>query len=176
MANIEELENRVRYVESEVEGEKLVTRSVLEQSTRNGAVLHSLRSELGTLTARADYVVQEVVQNTAALRNHGTLLTMLQRDVTALRNDVTELRRGQEEIHCRLDRMEQNIAAIQEGIQGRLDRMEQNIAAIREGIQGRLDRMEQNIAAIREETRHRLDRMEQSIAAILAAVLPPGAA
>jgi tetrahydromethanopterin S-methyltransferase subunit G len=112
MATIDELENRVRYVESEVEGEKAVTRGVFEQSVRNGAVLQSLRSDLGTLTARTDYIAQEVLQHTAALRNHGTLLAAMQRDVTALRNDATELRRDVEAINARLDRIETSVAAI----------------------------------------------------------------
>jgi chromosome segregation ATPase len=126
MATIDELERRVRFVESEVEGEKAVTRSVYEQSVRNGDQLGALRSEVATarvdiqaMTSRVDHVAQEVVQNTAALRNHGTLLTILQQDVTALRGDAIELRRGQEAINARLD-----------GMDVRLDRMESSIATI----------------------------------------------
>jgi chromosome segregation ATPase len=133
MATIEELDRRVQYVESEIEGEKLVTRRVLEQSVRNGDQLGALRSEVVTarvdiqaLTSRMDHIAGEVVQNTAALRNHGTLLTMLQQDAAALRSDATELRNGQEAINVRLDHVDT-----------RLDRMESNIG-----------RMESNIAAI----------------------------
>jgi len=140
------LEHRVQYVQSEIEGEKLVTRRVLEQSVRNGDQLGALRSEVATarvdiqaLTSGMDHLVGDVVQNTAALHNHGTLLKMLQQDVAALRSDATELRRGQEAINVRLDHVDT-----------RLDRMESNI-----------DRMESNV-----------DRMESNIAAILAAVTP----
>lgn len=146
MVTIEELEHRVQYVQSEIEGEKLVTRRVLEQSVRNGDQLGALRSEVATarvdiqaLTSGMDHLVGDVVQNTAALHNHGTLLKMLQQDVAALRSDATELRRGQEAINVRLDHVDT-----------RLDRMESNI-----------DRMESNV-----------DRMESNIAAILAAVTP----
>ncbi len=59
-----------------------------------------------------DHIVQEVIQNTAVLRNHGTLLTLLQQDVSALRSDATELRRGQEAINARLDQLQENVAAI----------------------------------------------------------------
>jgi predicted nucleic acid-binding Zn-ribbon protein len=160
MTTIEELERRVQYVESEIEGEKLVTRRVLEQSVRNGDQLGALRSEVATarvdiqaLTAGMGHLVGDVVQNTAALHNHGTLLKMLQQDVAALRSDATELRRGQEAINVRLD-----------NVDTRLDRMESNAAA----ADTRLDRMESHIAAV--DTR--LDRMESHIAAILAAVTP----
>ncbi len=128
-------------MESEVIGEKAVTRSVFEQSVRNGDQLGALRSEVATakvdiqaLTSRSDHVVQEVVQNTAALRNHGTLLALLQQDVSALRLDATELRRGQEAINVRLDQMQADVDA-------RFDRLESNVAA-------RFDRLESNVAAI----------------------------
>jgi predicted nucleic acid-binding Zn-ribbon protein len=126
MVTTEGLEHRVQYVESELEGEKLVTRRVLEQSVRNGDQLGALRSEVATarvdiqaLTSRMDHIAGEVVQNTAALRNHGTLLTLLQQDVAALRSDATEMRRGQEAINVRLDHVD-----------ARLDRMESNVGAI----------------------------------------------
>jgi hypothetical protein len=113
-------------LESEVVGEKAVTRSVYEQSVRNGDVLNALRGEVATgrvdisaLGSQVDHVVQEMIQNTAALRNHGTLLTLMQQDVGALRSDATELRRGQEAINLRLDQLE-----------SRFDRLESNVAAI----------------------------------------------
>jgi chromosome segregation ATPase len=136
----DELERRVQYFESEIEGEKLVTRRVLEQSVRNGDQVGALRSEVATarvdiqaLASQMDHIAGEVVQNTAALRNHGTLLTMLQQDVVALRSDATELRRGQEAMNVRLDHVDT-----------RLDRMESNIAA----VDTCLGRMESNVAAI----------------------------
>jgi hypothetical protein len=117
-------------LESEVVGEKAVTRSVFEQSVRNGDQLGALRSEVATakvdiqaLTSRSDYVVLEVIRNTAALSNHGTLLTVLQQDVGALRLDATELHRGQEAINVRLDQMQADVDA-------RFDRLESNVAAI----------------------------------------------
>jgi hypothetical protein len=109
----------VRELASDVEGEKAVTRQVYAQSVRNGDQIGALRSEVATarvdiqdLTSRVDHVVTEVVQGTALLRSHGARLESLTGDVGLLRNDVTGLRRGQEEIHVRLDRMEQNIVAI----------------------------------------------------------------
>jgi chromosome segregation ATPase len=113
MATIDELETKVRYLESESEGEKLVTRHVLEQCRRNGAEVSAARVEISTIGLRLDTMSSDVIEARAALRNHGTLLSLLQRDVGALRNDVTALRRGQEELHVRMD-----------GIEARIDRIE----------------------------------------------------
>jgi hypothetical protein len=104
------LENKVRELTSDVEGEKLVTRRVYDQAVRNGDQIGALRSEVATarvdiqaLTSQTDHVVGEVVQSTAALRSQGVRLDPLTRDIGLLRNDVTALRRGQEELHARLD-------------------------------------------------------------------------
>jgi predicted nucleic acid-binding Zn-ribbon protein len=115
---IDELERRVRELASEVEGEKAITRQVYQQAIRNGDQIGALRSEVATarvdiqaLSSQADHVVNEVVQHGAMLRSHGLRLESLTRDVALLRNDVTALRRGQEELHARLDVVEQTMNA-----------------------------------------------------------------
>jgi len=76
----------------EVEGEKTVTRHVLEQSMRNGDVLLALRSEVGfvrtdlsALTSRVDHIASNVVLANAALNSHGTRLNVLTQDVREIR-------------------------------------------------------------------------------------------
>jgi uncharacterized protein YoxC len=49
----EEVKARVRFLESEVEGEKMVTRYILEQTRRNG-------DDLAAVKARLDRVEQKV--------------------------------------------------------------------------------------------------------------------
>lgn len=94
----------------EVEGEKIITRHVLEQSIRNGDVLHALRSEVASfradlhaLTARADHIAGDVVQGNAVLKSHGRRLDTLTQDVMLLRQDVTQLRRDMEGMDAKLD-------------------------------------------------------------------------
>jgi chaperonin cofactor prefoldin len=142
----------MRYIESEVEGEKPITRTVLEQSIRNGAQLDALRSEVATsrvdiqaLGARVDAIIGDLVQNTAAIRNHGTLLTMVQQDVVVLRSDATELRRGQEAISARIDRLESTTNT-------RIDRLESTINT--------------TINALREEAATRHAELLAAIAAL----------
>ena len=52
-ANVKELEARVAVLEGEVEGEKIVTRYILEQTRRNG-------DDLAAVKARLDRVEQKV--------------------------------------------------------------------------------------------------------------------
>ncbi len=51
-----ELEARVRVIDREVEGEKLVTRHILEQTRRNGDELAAIKSRLDRVEERLDGV------------------------------------------------------------------------------------------------------------------------
>jgi chromosome segregation ATPase len=157
MIIIDELEDRVRYVESEVEGEKAVTRQVYQQAVRNGDALRAVQLAVVELTSRTDHIVQEVIQNTAAVRSHGARLDSLTRDVGQLRNDATELRRNIEAVNARLAQIE-----------ARLDRMQEELNTRFEGMNTRFWEMNTRFG----ETKAQLVRMEQGIAAILAAVAP----
>jgi hypothetical protein len=84
-------------------GERHVSRFQVEQATRNSAVLHNLRSEIGTLTARADELGGDMVSVKAAQVMHGRALDVLMQD-------VRQLRQGQDEIKACLDRMEEKAA------------------------------------------------------------------
>src|SRR5260370_10954249 len=86
------LENRIRILEQEAEGEKAVTRQVYQQAVRNGDALRAVQMAVAEVTSRVDHMVQEVVQNSALLRAHGLRLEALTRDVTMLRNDLMSLR------------------------------------------------------------------------------------
>ena len=52
----EEFEARVGVLERDVEGEKLVTRYILEQTRRNGDDLASIKTRLGRVETRLDGV------------------------------------------------------------------------------------------------------------------------
>ena len=52
----EEFEGRVGVLEHEVEGEKLVTRHVLEQTRRNSDDLAAIKTRLGRVESRLDGV------------------------------------------------------------------------------------------------------------------------
>ncbi len=56
MSEIELLERRVTALEQEVEGEKVVTRYILEQVRRNGDDLAALRGRMDRVEARLDAI------------------------------------------------------------------------------------------------------------------------
>jgi chromosome segregation ATPase len=91
MAAIEELERRVRTVEEELSGERHVSRYTVEQAARNSEVLHSVRSEVGAVTARVDHLGADMAAVRAALAMHGRALDVLQQDARQIRGEVSEI-------------------------------------------------------------------------------------
>lgn len=110
MATIDELAERLRFVETDMRSEKDFARTQLEQSIRNGAALASL-------TTRFDQLAGDASAARSELRMHSTLLPMMQQDIAAFRLEVTALRRGQEELHVRMDRLETRL----DQIDGKID-------------------------------------------------------
>jgi chromosome segregation ATPase len=143
MMIVDDLENRVRELSNEVEIEKLVTRRVYDQAIRNGDQIGALRSEVGTarvdiqaLTSQAEYIVGEIVLCTASFRSQGTRLDSLTRDISLLRNEVTALRRGQEELHARIDPIEARLHALRvdiDALRAGQDALRTEIDALRAG-------------------------------------------
>ena len=68
MSEYELLERRLSAVEQEVEGEKLVTRHILEQTRRNGDDIAAIRTQLGRVESRLDRVESEVASVRSELR------------------------------------------------------------------------------------------------------------
>lgn len=93
------MDARVRVLESEVVGEKAVTRHVLAQASHNA-------DDLAELKTGVRHLSEQMVLANAAINSLGSRFTALAQDVTLLRGDVTALRRGQEEIHTRIDQMQ----------------------------------------------------------------------
>jgi len=56
----EEFEARVGVLEGEVEGEKLVTRHILEQTRRNSDDLSAIKTRLDRVEGKVDDVTQDV--------------------------------------------------------------------------------------------------------------------
>ena len=56
----EEFEGRVGVLEHEVEGEKLVTRHILEQTRRNSDDLAAIKTRLGRVEQKVDGVTNDV--------------------------------------------------------------------------------------------------------------------
>ena len=82
----EEFDRRMRVLEGEVEGEKLVTRYILEQTQRNG-------DDLGALKTRVDHLSNDVALVRGAVTAHTGLLNVLVQDVGQVRQEMGAMRR-----------------------------------------------------------------------------------
>ena len=81
----EEFEAFKREIIGEVEGEKTVTRHILEQTQRNGDDLATVKSELGTVKSRLDHLAGDVAVIKADLGRHGRMLDVLVQDMRLIR-------------------------------------------------------------------------------------------
>jgi len=87
----EEFEARVGAVEREVEGEKLVTRHILEQTRRNGDDLAAVKSRLDRVEQRLDRVENKLdsldVRFSAFLREYPATVADVMRQVQRERGE-----------------------------------------------------------------------------------------
>ena len=82
----------MRVLAGEIEGEKAVTRRILEQTQRNGddlaavrSELGTVRSELGTVKSRLDHLAGDAAVIKADLGRHGRMLDVLAQDMRIIR-------------------------------------------------------------------------------------------
>jgi chromosome segregation ATPase len=112
----------VTTAESEIEGEKQVSRYAVEQSTRSTEAFLGLRSEVAALraeiamvAARVDHLAGEAAVTRATLIRHGRALDVLQQDVGGLRNDTIAIRRDmatRQELAAVRDELRSEVAAM----------------------------------------------------------------
>jgi|SRR5215831_11203661 len=95
----EEFEARVGVVEREVEGEKMVTRHILEQTRRNSDDLAAIKTRLGRVEQKVDglgHEVAELRQEVSGLKGTvGGLATNLPKVVGEVMRDVLRERDGE---------------------------------------------------------------------------------
>lgn len=94
----EEFETRVGTLEREVEGEKLVTRHIFEQTRLNSADLATIKTQVDSIDRKIDRLdrkvggldqkIDGVDHRTNGLADH---IRAVRQDVTGLRDDVTGL-------------------------------------------------------------------------------------
>src|SRR5262249_2830940 len=94
----EEFEGRMRVREGEVEGEKLVTRYILEQTQRND-------DDLAAIKARVDHLSIDVGLVRGAVTGHTALLNVLVQDVGQLRQETGGMRRDMGELRQEMSEM-----------------------------------------------------------------------
>jgi uncharacterized coiled-coil DUF342 family protein len=151
MTTVEHLNIRVGIVESEVEGEKAVTRYAVEQVRLNTDELTAFRSEA---RLRLDRIVGDTALVKAAQIAQGGTLNILVQDVRELRTEVMAMRRE----------MRTEIG----GLRMEVGQLRTETSELR--TETRELRTEMN--ELRTEVNHRLSVIEQSLATLVAAVVP----
>jgi chromosome segregation ATPase len=152
----EEFDGRMRVLEGEVEGEKLVTRHILEQTQRNG-------DDLGALKARVDHLSIDVALVRGAVTGHTALLNLLVQDVGQLRQEVGAVQRDIGQLRQDL---QQNTGHLRQEMQRDMGQLRQDMQ--REMGQLRQD-MQRDIGQLRQE----MGTMRDDVAAIRTALAPP---
>jgi hypothetical protein len=169
----EELERRVSTAESEIEGEKQVSRYAIEQSRRSTEAFMALRTEVAALRAdvamvigRVDFLAGEAAVMRATLIHHGRALDVLQQDVSALRNDTIAMR--------------QDMATRQELAAAR-DELRSEMATMRDELRSEMttmrDELRSEMTTMRDELRSEMTTMREEAAMrhaeLLAAIRTP---
>jgi hypothetical protein len=147
MATLDELTSKTRYLESEIEGEKAVTRHIFESTRRHAEELAALRVEIATLRLVNERIGGDVAMVKAAQVSQGSMLNILVQDVGALRNETAALRR---ELHEETASLRTETAALRtemgqmrvdtnrrfDALETRFDALERNVAAILAAVGG----------------------------------------
>ena len=117
--------------------EKHLTRYAVDQTRRNGEVLHALRTDVSAATMRLDSLAGDMAAVKSALAMHGRALDVLMQDVRQLRSEVTELRSevalSVTELRSEVTETRSEVTQLrsgQEAINARLGMIERNVAAI----------------------------------------------
>jgi hypothetical protein len=120
----EEFDGRMRVLEGEVEGEKVVTRHILEQTQRNG-------DDLAAVKARVDHLSSDVALVRGAVTGHTALLNVLVRDVGQLRLEAGGVRRDIGQLR---QEMQQDLGQLRQEMQRDVGQLCQEMGTMRADI------------------------------------------
>ena len=153
----------MRVVESEMEGEKAVTRHVLEQARLNGDDLAAMESELAGVKSQLGHVADDMVLVKAALNSHGNRLNVLTQDVREIRTEMGQIRTETGQIRTEIGQMRTEMG-----------RMHTEVGQMRTEVGQMRTEMGQISATLdRQEGRlNLLDTLAQDAAAIRAMLAP----
>jgi chromosome segregation ATPase len=154
----EEFDRRMRVLEGEVEGEKLVTRYILEQTQRNG-------DDLGALKTRVDHLSNDVALVRGAVTAHTGLLNVLVQDVGQLRQEMGAMRRDTGELRQDMGELRQDMGELRQD----MGELRQDMGELRQDMGELRQELKQEIGELRRD----MGTMRADIVAIRTAVAPP---
>ena len=133
----EEFERRMGELRSEIEGEKRVTRHVLEQARLNG-------DDLATMTAQISHLADDMVLVKTTLNSHGNRLNILTQDVREIRMEVGQMRTEMGHMRTEIGQMHTEIGQMRT----EMGQMHTEMGEVRAKLD-KLDGLAQDVAAIR---------------------------
>jgi chromosome segregation ATPase len=155
----EEFDGRMRVLEGEVEGEKLVTRYILEQTQRNG-------DDLAALKTQVDRLSSDVALVRGAVTGHTALLNVVVQDVGQLRQEMGGIRRDMGQLR---QEMQRDMGQLRQETQ-------REMGQLRQEMQRDMDQLRHEMRRGMGQLHHEMGEMRADVAAIRAAVAPPDSA
>ena len=153
----EEFDARIRVLEGEVEGEKMVTRHILEQTRHNSNDLASLKTDMALVRA--------------VLTSHSARLNVLTQDVGLLRQDMEVVRRDVGEMRRDVSEVRRDVGQLQQGI----SEVHRDVGQLQQGI----SEVHRDMSEMRQDMRRdigqlhlEMGEMGADIAAIRIALAP----
>jgi ribosomal protein L29 len=153
MASLDELNSRTRYLESEIEGEKTITRHIFDSTRRHA-------EEISAVRLAQERMAGDVALVKTAQISQGQMLNILVQDVGALRNEMAALRAE----------LRNEAAALRNEIAELRAELHNETAALRAELRNEAASLRAEMVQMRSDTNRRLEMMERNIAAILAIV------
>jgi HAMP domain-containing protein len=179
--SVETLNIRVGIVESEVEGEKAVTRYTLTQIRLNTEELIAFRSEAGL---RLDRMVGDMALVKAAQIAQGGTLNILVQDVRGLRTEMgamraevrTEMDAMRAEVRTEMDAMRAEVrtemGAMRAEVRTEMGAVRTEMDELRTEMRTEIGAVRTEMGELRTEMTRRLGTIEQHLATLVAAVSP----
>jgi hypothetical protein len=131
-----DFESRLRFIESEVEGEKALTRHLFKNASGNGDQIAAIRVEITTLQLQAERAAGNVELIKTMQVTQGTMLNILTQDVREIRTEMGqihaqmgEMRMEMGEMRTEMGETRMRLDAMERSIDARFDEMQKNFDA-----------------------------------------------
>jgi chromosome segregation ATPase len=171
-AREKDFESRLRSIESEVEGEKALTRHIFKKASGNDGEIAAIRVEITTLRLQAERAAGNVELVKTMQVSQGTMLNILAQDVREIRTEIGQMNAQMGEMRMEMGEMSTEIGGIRAGMgemRAGMGEMHTGMGEMRAGMREMQTRMGEMRTGMGEmhtgirETHARLDAMERSI-------------
>jgi uncharacterized protein YukE len=155
-----DFESRLRFVESEVEGEKPLTRHLPRKTSCDGEEIAATRAEIATLRLQAERAAGDIALVRAVQASEGTMLNILTRDMREICKAIGQMKAQMDETRMEMGDMRTEVG---DDMRTGLGDIRAILDAMDRSIDARLEAMEGDVG-------ERFDAMQRNFDAVLAAI------